>query len=204
VSVKFFTRDSNGNSPINYRENEKVGLSTDTFIGTPDRIRTYDLRLRKPTLYPAELRVLNATGVILACYKRESQPRGTANSDTLSVIMRKQVQKQNVPSLLLRIGLAFVFAYAAISSFQEPAAWVSFVPGFVTHFIQAKTFLDLFAVLELLLATALLAGKFVKYAAALAALSLVGLLVFNLNSLIVTFRDVGLTFMAAALFFLEK
>jgi hypothetical protein len=25
--------------------------------GTPDRIRTYDLWLRKPTLYPAELRV---------------------------------------------------------------------------------------------------------------------------------------------------
>ncbi len=27
------------------------------FYGTPDTIRTYDLRLRKPTLYPAELRV---------------------------------------------------------------------------------------------------------------------------------------------------
>ena len=26
-------------------------------FGTPDRIRTYDLWLRKPTLYPAELRV---------------------------------------------------------------------------------------------------------------------------------------------------
>jgi hypothetical protein len=28
-----------------------------TGYGVPDRIRTYDLRLRKPTLYPAELRV---------------------------------------------------------------------------------------------------------------------------------------------------
>jgi hypothetical protein len=28
-----------------------------TSVGVPDRIRTYDLRLRKPTLYPAELRV---------------------------------------------------------------------------------------------------------------------------------------------------
>ena len=26
-------------------------------LGTPGRIRTYDLWLRKPTLYPAELRV---------------------------------------------------------------------------------------------------------------------------------------------------
>jgi hypothetical protein len=31
----------------------------DSFHGVPDRIRTYDLRLRKPTLYPAELRVHN-------------------------------------------------------------------------------------------------------------------------------------------------
>ena len=28
--------------------------------GTPDRIRTYGLRLRKPTLYPSELRVLTS------------------------------------------------------------------------------------------------------------------------------------------------
>ena len=42
-------------------------------LGVPDRVRTYDLRLRKPTLYPAELRVhtgsydfTKATGVILA------------------------------------------------------------------------------------------------------------------------------------------
>tara|TARA_S200000501_G_scaffold155589_1_gene146782 strand:+ start:194 stop:376 length:183 start_codon:yes stop_codon:yes gene_type:complete len=27
--------------------------------GTPDRIRTYDPRLRRPLLYPAELRVRN-------------------------------------------------------------------------------------------------------------------------------------------------
>ena len=31
------------------------------FYGTPDRIRTYDLLLRKQTLYPAELRVLIIT-----------------------------------------------------------------------------------------------------------------------------------------------
>ena len=31
-------------------------LTTSVAIGTPDRIRTYDLWYRKPTLYPAELR----------------------------------------------------------------------------------------------------------------------------------------------------
>ena len=37
------------------------------FYGTPDRIRTYGLRLRKPTLYPAELRVQIAVSHIRKC-----------------------------------------------------------------------------------------------------------------------------------------
>lgn len=37
--------------------NEKAGQKTDSFIGTPGGIRTPDLRYRKPTLYPAKLRV---------------------------------------------------------------------------------------------------------------------------------------------------
>ena len=51
-------------------------------IGAPDRIRTYDLRLRKPTLYPAELRVQtgNTTGVILACSADKSQKYVSAAS----------------------------------------------------------------------------------------------------------------------------
>ena len=35
----------------------RIGLSS-----TPGRIRTYDLRIRSPTLYPAELRVHFARG----------------------------------------------------------------------------------------------------------------------------------------------
>ncbi len=118
--------------------------------------------------------------------------------------MRKRFQSTNLPSLLLRFGLAFVFAYAAISAFQHPGAWTGFVPGLVTKFISAKTFLDLFGIFQLVLAAALVIGRYIKYAAALATLSLAGLLVFNLSSFIVTFRDVGLIFMAAALFFLEE
>jgi hypothetical protein len=117
--------------------------------------------------------------------------------------MRKQFQ-QRLPSLSLRFGLAFVFAYAAISAFRFPDAWVGFVPHFMTHFLSAKTFLDLFSIFQLFLAVVLISGKFVAYAAALAALTLIGLLVFNLNSFIVTFRDVGLICMAGSLFFLEK
>ena len=37
----------------------------DYFHGTPDRIRTYGLWLRKPTLYPAELQVLGFAKITL-------------------------------------------------------------------------------------------------------------------------------------------
>ncbi len=37
--------------------NTKAPQMRGVSIGVPDRIRTYDLWLRKPTLYPAELRV---------------------------------------------------------------------------------------------------------------------------------------------------
>jgi uncharacterized membrane protein YphA (DoxX/SURF4 family) len=102
--------------------------------------------------------------------------------------------------VILRLGLAFVFIYAAISGFQHPEAWVGFVPHFVTNFISAKTFLDVFGVFQLILALALVTGKYIRYTAALSFLAITGLLVFNLNSLIVTFRDVGLACMALALF----
>jgi hypothetical protein len=37
--------------------------------GTPDKIRTYDLWLRKPTLYPAELRVHTLSIIAITLYK---------------------------------------------------------------------------------------------------------------------------------------
>ena len=118
--------------------------------------------------------------------------------------MHKQLQKQNLPTLLLRAGLVFVFAYAGVSTLHNPDSWTTFVPNFVIHIMSPVTFLKLFAIFELVLALVLASGQYVRYAAGLAALSLAGLVAFNLNSLIVTFRDVGLVFMAVALFFLEK
>ena len=39
----------------------KHTLPTETEKGTPRRIRTFDLRIRSPLLYPAELRALVST-----------------------------------------------------------------------------------------------------------------------------------------------
>jgi uncharacterized membrane protein YphA (DoxX/SURF4 family) len=109
-----------------------------------------------------------------------------------------------VVSLLLRVGLAAVFAYAAIDAFREPAAWISFVPSFSTHFVSAKFALDMLSIAQLVLVAALLFNMFIRLAALAAIGFLVGLMVFNPSTFLITFRDVGLAFMAAALFYLEK
>ncbi|MEO7364046.1 MAG: hypothetical protein ABIV43_00870 [Candidatus Saccharimonadales bacterium] len=112
--------------------------------------------------------------------------------------------KLKMISLLLRIGLAFVFAYAAIDAFREPNAWISFVPEFSTKFISAKVSLDLLSLSQLVLVAALLLNQYIKYAALLAIAFLGGLMVFNPETFLITFRDVGLIFMAGALYFTEK
>ncbi|HSX15247.1 MAG TPA: DoxX family membrane protein [Candidatus Saccharimonadales bacterium] len=104
----------------------------------------------------------------------------------------------------LRLGLAFVFAYAGVDTLREPLAWSGYLPHFLTSGAQlgtVETMMRLFAVFELGLAAWLVAGVYLRYAALVAAGLLGGIVVFNPDTLIVTFRDVGLCLMAVALFF---
>ncbi|MDL2341937.1 MAG: hypothetical protein QFB87_02585 [Patescibacteria group bacterium] len=118
----------------------------------------------------------------------------------------KQLQPHQNPkfaSLLIRIGLAVVFVYAAIDAFIEPAAWISYVPMFSNHFIDAKLALDLLSVFQIFLAIWLISGKFLKLSAIIAAAMLGGIMLFNIPTLLITFRDIGLVFAAVALLFLD-
>jgi uncharacterized membrane protein YphA (DoxX/SURF4 family) len=109
----------------------------------------------------------------------------------------------NFAKVLLRVGLALTFLYAAVSALRTPDAWTGFVPQGVTNLLSAKTVLDTVAVLQLLIVVGLLVGRYLKLTAVVAAVLLTGILVANLNSLVVTFRDMGLACMALALVFLD-
>jgi uncharacterized membrane protein YphA (DoxX/SURF4 family) len=118
--------------------------------------------------------------------------------------MKKNISSTNITSWLLRAGLAIVFLYAGVSSLQHPFDWVSFLPFFLTKAIAATTLIKLFAIYELALAIWLISGKLLKYSSLLCALTLAGIVITNPHQLLTTFRDVGLAFMALALFFAEK
>jgi hypothetical protein len=100
--------------------------------------------------------------------------------------------------LLLRCGIAFVFVYAAISSFVTPSAWLGFIPGFVPTAL-AKLSLEAFSVIQVALAAWLASGLYLRYAALASGLIITVLTLSNLASLVVTFRDIGLALAAFAL-----
>ena len=111
---------------------------------------------------------------------------------------------KNSAVIILRWGLAFVFFYAAISSLINPNNWIGYLPSFVEYFISPRLFLTLFSFYEMALAVMLFVGKELKIISILSAASLAGVTAFNLSQLEVVIRDVGLVFMALALYELVK
>lgn len=119
-------------------------------------------------------------------------------------LMVKKLKNQDYVGLALRIGLAIVFLYAGVESLRQPATWEAYLPTFMTKAVSASVLIKFFAVYELVLAAWLLTGKYVKHVAALSALTLAGIVATNPSQLLTTFRDIGLAFMAVALFFNER
>lgn len=119
------------------------------------------------------------------------------------MVKHTKQSKLSTISLLLRGGLAFCFLYAAISALRSPGEWVAFVPHFLNNFMAAETTVKLLSVVQIVTAGWLLWGRYLRYAAGLALVLLLGIFVFNFNLLIITFRDLGLAFMAAALLYLD-
>jgi len=108
---------------------------------------------------------------------------------------------KHLTPLLLRIGLATMFFYAAISSTLDPREWVGYLPSFMTNIVDAHVLLKVFSIYELALGVLLLSGLLVRYVSLLAAATLLGIAAFNLSLFAISFRDIGLAFAALALAF---
>lgn len=104
----------------------------------------------------------------------------------------KQLDKTNIASLILRIGLGVTFVYAGWSALKNPGDWVGYLPAFFTRHVRPTTLLTAMGWYELVLAALLLAGRYMRYVAALASVTLAVILAVNLGQLDVTFRDFGL------------
>lgn len=108
------------------------------------------------------------------------------------------------PSLLLRFGLAFAFAYAAIAGFTDPASWAGFFPAFMRGIVPDTTLLAAFGTYELALAGWLISGYRQRYAGITAGAVLLGIVAFNIPQFAIVFRDLALALAAFALVFMKE
>lgn len=101
--------------------------------------------------------------------------------------------------VLLRAGLACVYLYAGVSSILSPYDWVAFVPPTLNAIIPQMQLLLFLSVAQILLGVWLLTGLKTFYASLISGLFILGVIIFNLNALDITFRDFTILFTSIAL-----
>lgn len=109
------------------------------------------------------------------------------------------MNKSGLANLILRLGLAFVFLYAAVAGFLEPESWVGYFPRFVRDLVGEFLLLKLWGIFEIVLGLWILSGKKIFIPSVLASLSLLGLIIANLGAMDILFRDVAILAIAVSL-----
>lgn len=106
--------------------------------------------------------------------------------------------------ILLRIGIASVFLYAAVSATLNPLNWVGYLPQYLRNIFPGDLLLKSFSFYELVLGVWLLTGWKSFYSAVLSSLTLFGIIVTNLGAFDITFRDVAILFSSISLALVSK
>lgn len=107
-------------------------------------------------------------------------------------------------SLLIRLGLIFVFGWAAIFMSISPDKYLHYMPLFVEQFIPRTFALHIFAIYEIILCIWLATGIKARYSGLLTAITIGGLTAFNYSEFSALFRNVSIFFSAIALVVISK
>ncbi len=82
------------------------------------------------------------------------------------------IDKKTIGLLILRLSLAFVFLWFGFSQWSDAALWVSFVPAWMTNFINAGTLVYLNGTFEIIAGIMLALGILPRLVATLLGLHL--------------------------------
>lgn len=104
-----------------------------------------------------------------------------------------------ISNLLLRIGIAFAFLYPPLDALTNPDSWIGYFPKFVHGIAPDAVLLNVFGVIEVIIALWILSGKKIFWPSLAAALMLIAIVFANLNNFEVLFRDLSIAMMALAL-----
>lgn len=109
------------------------------------------------------------------------------------------MQNLKVVHILLRLSIASVFLYAAVAATLQPQNWLWYIPQFATKIFPTQYLLLGFSLYQLLLSLWILSGRKTFFAACLSSLTLIAIIIVNLNALDVLFRDFAILFASLAL-----
>lgn len=105
------------------------------------------------------------------------------------------MNKNALGLLLLRIGLGSVFLWFGIDKFFNSSVWQHFIPDWFPMLIPAEAFILLLGVVETIVGVLVLFGLFTRFAAGLAALMLIPIII-SLGYNEIGVRDFGLFLLA--------
>ncbi len=100
------------------------------------------------------------------------------------------MSSKKIISIILRIGLAIPFMYAAIAAFLHPSDWVIFFPNILRNNIKDTTLLTWWGLFEIVLSVWLVSGKRIFIPSIVATLTLASIIVINLGSSDLIFQDI--------------
>lgn len=109
------------------------------------------------------------------------------------------MDKEKIVFIFLRLGLAFVLIYAAVSATINPVNWIGYFPQFLKNFVPDSLLLPLFSFIEIFLGLWFIWGKKLFFPSIISALAMAGIIIFNLNQMDIVFRDVSIMLTALSL-----
>ena len=113
-------------------------------------------------------------------------------------------KNDNIRHILTRLAVAQVLIIFGIWEIVQPVYWNSFVPAFVSSFMNINLFVQLHGTFILILGIAILIGAYLRISAALAVLTTLAVIVFLLISSgfsDIIIRDIVIVLAAASLVF---
>lgn len=131
-------------------------------------------------------------------------PENPVNTAVATASVPPIPRKINLVSLLIRIGLIFVFAWAAIFILITPEKYLHYMPSFVGFIMPREIALYLFSFYEIFLCIWLATGKKTFYSGIVTAVTIAALTVVNYGEIGTLFRNVSIFFSSLALAFTKE
>ena len=107
--------------------------------------------------------------------------------------------RERAADWVLRLGVAFAFLYPPWSALQDPNSWLGYFPKFMHDIVPDILLLHGFGVIEVILALWILSGWKIFWPCLAATAILLAIVVSDLSSFQILFRDLALAAIPLAL-----